>query len=123
MKNYLAIDYGEAKIGLAHKIGDNPVVPSDIIANTSVDDSLHYLANLIIEKEIDVVVIGLPLTMKGEVGSQAEIVKSFGKKLHQKTKIEVKYSDERLTSKLFPGEDDDNLAAMNILGNYLNRNT
>jgi putative holliday junction resolvase len=122
--NYLALDYGSRKVGLAYKIGDNPIVPSQIIDYDSAEQLFTRLQQIASEKQINQIVLGLPLTLAGKIGPQATAVQEFGTKLQQLTGLPLEYSDERLTSKLFPDQPRaDSLVAANILENYLHRQT
>ena len=99
MNRTLAIDYGEKKVGLA--LSD----PLKIIAkpyktiNNISDEKLIESFNVIIsDKNIDEIVIGLPLTMKNSFSKQTENVNKFIDFLKKKINIKVVVVDERLSS-------------------------
>ncbi len=99
MNRILAIDYGEKKVGLA--LSD----PLKIIAkpyktiNNISDEKLIESFNVIIsDKNIDEIVIGLPLTMKNSFSKQTENVNKFIDFLKKKINIKVVVVDERLSS-------------------------
>jgi putative Holliday junction resolvase len=123
MKNYLAIDYGEKNIGIAYKIGDNPIVPSDIIKNDSIKQVIQKISEIIVAKEITQLVVGMPYTLRGETGPQAEVVGKFIARLQKYTSIPIDTIDERFTSQIFTeGLDNfDSYSAGEILNSYLLR--
>ncbi len=95
----LGIDHGTKRIGLA--LSD----PSQTFASPFGFYDTHprkrlqkRLEKLFAEKEISALVVGEPLTLKGEVGIQAEKVEDFVEWLRSWVTIEVHTVDERLTS-------------------------
>ncbi|HZY09811.1 MAG TPA: Holliday junction resolvase RuvX [Bacteroidota bacterium] len=99
MKRILGIDYGARRIGIA--VSD----PLRIIAQgiTVVENSpeLHdHLRQLIKEYNIEKIVVGMPLSLKGEQGSQAGKVEQFIAQLKNNFGLEVIEIDERFTSRI-----------------------
>jgi putative Holliday junction resolvase len=95
----LGLDIGDRRIGVA--LSD----PEGILASTfSVierkDDSLAIKAiiDIISQKEVGRVVVGLPRSLDGSLGWQVEKVKEFVRRLRRYTKIPLDYRDERLTT-------------------------
>jgi len=97
----LGIDYGDAKLGFA--LSD----PTGIIASPlevytrkhyPIDADLKYIAELIKAKEVDTVVIGLPINMDGSKGERAQKSLDFGDKIKEKCGVNIEYIDERLTT-------------------------
>ncbi len=99
-KRVLALDVGLKRIGVAYSdplgISANPLPP---IEN---DRDVFKKIKQIIEKyDIKTVVVGLPLTLKGEEGEQAKITRKFVEKMKQEIPgIDVKFVDERFTTTL-----------------------
>jgi putative Holliday junction resolvase len=58
----------------------------------------HAVASLVEEYEAERVVIGLPLSLDGEEGPQAQRVRKIGARLAQGLRVEVEYADERMSS-------------------------
>ena len=94
----MGLDYGEVRIGIA--LSD----PMGIIANgyetyKRVDEKsdIDYILSLIKAKEVDTVVIGLPINMDGTYGERVDATQRFGNLLKGHN-INVQYIDERLTS-------------------------
>ncbi len=92
----LALDYGAARIGVA--MGDTLqriAFPRGVIA---AKEALVDIASLCKEEDVGLIVIGLPLTLQGEIGHQAQDVQGFAETLCAATGIEMRFIDERLTS-------------------------
>ncbi|MFA6457309.1 MAG: Holliday junction resolvase RuvX [Bacteroidota bacterium] len=94
---FLGIDYGSVRIGLS--LSD----PLKIIAQgfktiNNDGNSLDQIASIITEQNIEKIVVGNPLNLKGEVSTKAEEVKQFVNRLKERTSIEVILLDERFTS-------------------------
>ena len=99
MGRILAIDYGLKRCGVA--ISD----PLKIIANAynvySPNEIIQELEKIINEKEIDAIVVGYPINMKGEKTSTTLLVDKFINELKKKfPNIAIEKLDERLTSKM-----------------------
>ena len=128
MSNWLGLDYGARKIGLA--IGDletKIASPFKILVNGPKFES--EIKAICQQENIAKVVIGLPQGMQGNKSEQYEEAINFGKKLHQTLGLEVIFQDEKLTStyaqKLLQGTkakgNDDAVAAMLILQGYFDK--
>lgn len=125
MEKILAIDYGAKKIGLA--IGDMETKiasPFKILENTS---SLFADLKVICKSEqINKIVIGVPIGLKGVKSQQYEEVVTFSDKVSEVLGLEVIQQDENLSSsyaqKLLQGTKsmgkDDAVAAMIVLQSY-----
>lgn len=79
---------GEA--GGAHGLG--------AMARRSARDDVARLRRMAEERQVERIVVGLPLNMDGTEGEMAGEVRAFGERLSRETGIEVAYQDERLTS-------------------------
>tara|TARA_Y100001968_G_C19447162_1_gene766069 strand:+ start:3098 stop:3508 length:411 start_codon:yes stop_codon:yes gene_type:complete len=99
MKKILGIDYGERRIGIAIsdslKIIASPLLVLDRKKNYNYLDDIK---NLIIEHDIGLIVVGLPLTLKGTISIQTEKTQDFIKELDLIVDVPIKTIDERLTS-------------------------
>jgi len=123
---YLGIDYGEAKIGLA--MGDDEThlaLPYKIISNPGEEKLFNELKDLIRAETVGVAVVGFPLNLRGQTSIQTSRVKRFSDRLQENIQIPVILHDERLSSqeakKLNAGKRDDDVAAMIMLQNYLDK--
>jgi len=95
----LGIDYGDRRIGLA--ISDESATiatPLKVYLSQSMRKDLDFVASLCKEKNVDKIILGLPLNMDGTKGERANKTESFGKVLEKITVLEVIYKDERLSS-------------------------
>jgi len=95
----LAIDHGDARIGLAATdefgIGAHPVETIDCRTTDPVTRILEVIAN----RKIKEVVLGLPLRMDGSEGTSSTKVRKFGKTLKAKLNdLPLTYFDERFTT-------------------------
>ncbi len=132
-KRVLALDVGNKRIGVAYSdplgISANPL---PFIENN--EKVFEKIKNLIDEYDIGKVVIGLPLTLKGEEGEQAKITRAFAEKLKEYIPdIQIEFIDERFTTSLAEQhlrettkkskrkKKVDSLAAVYILKTYLDQ--
>ncbi len=95
----LAIDYGERRVGLA--LSDELGIIASGIGTISNDATLlNRLLDIIREKTVARIVIGLPLTLMGAEGSVAKMVHSFAEQLRTASQLPVELIDERFTSSM-----------------------
>ena len=95
---YLALDVGERRIGLA--VGDDAfglARPLRTLARRNVEADLASLRELITKEEVGALVIGLPLTLRGEDGPQAQRVRRFADACAS-LGLPVELYDERFTT-------------------------
>ena len=101
MPRILAVDWGERRIGLA--VSDDLGVLATGLPTLEIRgeaEAVARVADTIRTVEADSVVVGLPLTLKGERGEAARAVEHFVEALRRATPVEVALYDERLTSAL-----------------------
>ena len=99
MSRVLGIDYGERRIGLALSDPMGIIAkPLGIIDRKKTTDYISEILNTSKEKNANIIVVGLPLTLRGKQSKQTEIVQKFIEKLTQLGKIPVVPVDERLSS-------------------------
>lgn len=117
----LALDYGSARTGVAVSDPTGTLArPLRIVRGASSDEGLQELAELVRTEEAERVVVGLPLTLRGELGEQAEETERFATALEAMLDVPVERFDERFTTTLAgPGGDDDARAAAHLLTSYL----
>lgn len=99
MNRILGIDYGGARIGIA--VSDPlGIIASEVcvLQNTTYEEVLANLKEIIDYYKISKIVLGLPLNMNDTEGFQAEIVREFGNLLTTTFNLEVIYVDERKSS-------------------------
>jgi putative Holliday junction resolvase len=122
----LALDHGTARIGCA--ISD----PSGTLVTplpTIEPPEPRSVANLVAEREVERVVVGLPVHLSGEEGAQAGLVRSFCAELEALLDVPVETYDERLTTRMAEASRRDgatgaadSLAAAHLLEGYLAAN-
>ncbi len=95
----MGIDFGKARIGIALS-DETKFLASPFMTYHRKEESvdLEYLTNLINSQKVDEIICGLPLNMQGEEQEIAITTREFIEKLSARTKIAVKYVDERLSS-------------------------
>ena len=114
----LALDYGSARTGVAVSDPTGTIArPLTIVEKVSTPDGLRTLLAVIREERPERVVVGLPLTLKGEHGAQAAETAGFVDTLRGELDVPVETFDERFTSVLAGG--DDARAAAHLLEGYL----
>jgi putative Holliday junction resolvase len=96
----LALDAGEARCGCAVCDPTETVVtPIEAVPQPDTKRGLDTLARLVRDRQIDQVVVGLPLTMRGEEGEQARWTRRFAERLAEHVAVPVAMHDERLTTR------------------------
>jgi putative holliday junction resolvase len=117
----LALDYGSARTGVAVSDPTGTLArPLRIVERAGTHDGLTELAELVHAEDVDRVVVGLPLTLRGERGEQARETEQFAAALEAILDVPVERFDERFTTTLAgPGSDDDARAAAHLLTSYL----
>lgn len=97
----LALDYGSARTGVAVSDPTGTVArPLEVVENASSPAGLRHLAELLEREEAERIVVGLPVTLRGERGAQAEETEAFVSALRAVTDIPIESFDERFTTKL-----------------------
>lgn len=97
----LAIDYGDARVGIAitDPLGYTAQGLETIHHNENDKIVLKRLEEILQEYEIDTFVVGMPLNMDGSKTQRAEVTENFIHKLQCKfNKIKIERIDERLTT-------------------------
>jgi putative Holliday junction resolvase len=123
--NFLGIDYGKKRFGIAYASAENKVaVPLETVSANSISEIISRLKSLIQEREIGLIVMGLPLDFKMKETQICQEIKEFGAAIEQSTGVKVEYLNEVLSSDLSKKvtgkkDKDDAVAAEIILGDYL----
>ena len=133
----LALDLGKKRIGLA--LSDPLGITAQglpTFQRTNIREDLAALAALIEKHEVTLLLMGQPLHMSGDESRQSEYTRDFAARLGERTGIEVRFWDERLTSVEAErvlkqsgisiekrARAVDRLAAVILLGSYLDRSS
>jgi putative holliday junction resolvase len=121
----LALDYGSARTGVAVSDPTGTVArPLGVVAAAGSRAGLERLAELVAAEGAERVVVGLPLTLRGERGAQAAETERFVASLRSLVDVPVETWDERFTTALAnatPHSDaaEDARAAAHLLESYL----
>ena len=122
----LALDYGAARTGVAVSDPTGTIVrPLGVVVRAASEDGLAELAGIVREEKPELVVVGMPLTLRGEHGQQAQETEAFVIALRAVVDAPVETYDERFTTALAArsggGADEDARAAAHLLESYLER--
>lgn len=125
----LALDYGSARTGVAVSDPTGTVArPLGVVEAAASEQGIARLVALAREEQVERVVVGLPVTLRGERGAQAEETDRFVSLLREALDLPIESFDERFTTKLArqtrqgrakqpPAEDA--VAAAHLLTSYL----
>ena len=122
----LALDYGAARTGVAVSDPTGTLArPVGVVEKASSEAGLARLLELVRAEEPDRIVVGLPLTLRGEHGEQARATERFVETLREAVDVPVESLDERFTTALAAQTPsrapEDARAAAHLLATYLER--
>jgi putative pre-16S rRNA nuclease len=118
MMKVLALDYGSARTGVAVSDPTGTLArPLGVVHQVRESDGFERLIQVIEIEKPEEIVVGLPLTLRGEHGAQADETAVFVEALREAVAVPVETYDERFTSVLADG--DDARAAAHLLESYL----
>jgi putative Holliday junction resolvase len=120
----LALDYGSARTGVAVSDPTGTLArPLEVVEHASTTAGLKRLAELVQREGVERIVVGLPVTLRGERGAQAEETEAFVSALGAVTAVPIESFDERFTTKLAEAQPSeapsDAVAAAHLLSTYL----
>jgi putative Holliday junction resolvase len=120
----MALDFGNARTGVAVSDPTGVIArPLCVVERAASEDGLAELARLVADEDPEQVVVGHPLTLRGERGQQARITEQFAASLRERLEVPVILFDERFTTDLAqqtPSETaEDARAAAHLLSSYL----
>lgn len=95
----LAVDYGDARTGIA--VSDllcSIVGSTTVIHSRNQEKTICEIAALVKEKEVGEIVMGLPRNMDGSEGPRAQLCREFAEKLKEEIGLPVIMWDERRTT-------------------------
>lgn len=95
----LGLDIGRKRVGVAgcDRLG---LIATGLttIKRSSFARDVEELRHWVREREIDLLVVGLPYTLDGTLGSQARQVQKYARRLSGALDLPIEYTDERLSS-------------------------
>ena len=121
----LALDFGSARTGVAVSDPTGTIAkPVGVVERAGTETGLAQLAALVQAEEVELVVVGLPLTLRGERGEQADETERFVTALRATVEVPIETLDERFTTDLAEQTSNgagsvDALAAAHLLSSYL----
>jgi putative Holliday junction resolvase len=122
----LALDYGAARTGVAVSDATGTLArPVEVVERAGKDAGLERICTLVADHEAERVVVGLPLTLRGDRGEQARDTEKFVERLRRRLVVPVETFDERFTTTLAQqtasAAPEDALAAAHLLQGWLDR--
>ena len=122
----MALDYGSARTGVAVSDPTGTLArPLCVVEKARTEAGLEQIVALVREHEAERIVVGLPLTLRGERGEQATETEQFVETLRSAVSVPVELFDERFTTDLAQqtsgGAPEDALAAAHLLSGWLER--
>jgi putative Holliday junction resolvase len=124
----LALDYGPARTGVAVSDPTGTLArPVGVVERASSEAGLARLLEVVRAEQPDRIVVGLPLTLRGEHGEQARATERFVETLREAVDVPVESLDERFTTALAAQTSsrtraaEDARAAAHLLSTYLER--
>ena len=131
---YIGLDLGTKTLGISLSNGIIATNYTTLRHNEEYERMAKEVANIVLEKKIDKIVLGFPKNMNNTIGERASITLNFKEMLERETNLEVIMEDERLTSKVANDvligastsrkkrkEKVDGMASVIILQSYLDR--
>ena len=121
----LALDYGSARTGVALSDPTGTVArPLGVVERAASPEGLDRVAELADREAVERIVVGLPVTLRGERGAQAAETERFVAALRERVAVPVETFDERFTTVLAAGSGssrspEDARAAAHLLTSYL----
>ena len=97
----IALDYGSARTGVAVSDATGTLArPLGVVRQAASEAGLRELAELVAAEGAERVVVGLPLTLRGAAGAQAQETAAFVASLEALLDVPVESFDERFTTAL-----------------------
>ncbi|AUT03476.1 Holliday junction resolvase RuvX [Aliinostoc sp. HNIBRCY26] len=95
----LGLDVGRKRIGIAGCDRTGLIATGlTTLERTSFEQDVSQIRNLVDERQVQILVVGLPYSMDGSLGFQARQVQKFANRLSKALQLPLEYVDERLTS-------------------------
>ena len=124
MSRVLALDHGAARCGCAVSDPSGTLAtPLRAVPDPDSPAGLQAIADLVRETGAEAVVVGLPLTLRGDEGSQAAAARAFAGRVAKTAGVPVELHDERFTTRSARDRggsaDEDSRAAAHLLESWL----
>ena len=120
----LALDYGSARTGVAVSDPTGTIArPVEVVSHVGSEQGLARVLELARREGVERILVGLPMTLRGERGVQADETERFIEALRAASDVPVESFDERFTTRLARGTattaPEDAAAAAHLLSTYL----
>jgi putative Holliday junction resolvase len=120
----LALDHGSARCGCAVSDPSGTLAtPLEAIERPDSPAGLEAVARLVRETGAARIVVGLPVTLRGDEGAQAAAARAFAGRVSKAAGVPVELHDERLTTRQAEraggDADEDSRAAAHLLESWL----
>ena len=120
----MALDFGTARTGVAVSDPTGVIArPLCVVERAASANGLAELVRLVDDERPEQVVVGHPLTLRGERGDQARATENFAAALRERLEVPVLLFDERFTTDLAQqnpsNAPEDARAAAHLLSSYL----
>ncbi|HVY60349.1 MAG TPA: Holliday junction resolvase RuvX [Planctomycetota bacterium] len=120
----LALDFGSARTGVAVSDPTGTLArPLEVVERAASEEGLARILAICRREDADRIVVGMPVTLRGERGEQAAETERFVESLRAATDVPVDTYDERFTTRLARSRGsrapEDALAAAELLTGYL----
>ena len=120
----LALDFGSARTGVAVSDPTGSIArPVGVVEDAASEKGIARVLELARDEEAELIVVGLPITLRGERGAQANETERFVESLRAATDLPVDSFDERFTTTLAGASPtrapEDAAAAAHLLTSYL----
>jgi putative Holliday junction resolvase len=125
----LALDYGSARCGCALSDPTGTIVtPIETVLSPGTRRGLEQIEELCREREVEQVVVGLPLSLRGTDTEQTRQTRAFASQLSERLELPVELHDERFTTRMAQRErgegasssaSEDSRAAAHMLESWL----
>lgn len=123
---YIGIDYGSKRIGVAISDDQGRIAFPDGVIMNRADRVVKEITNRIKKKNVDVIVVGLPIGLDGKESNQTQKTWLFIETLKKSVNAQIVTENEMLSSRMaasagMKGKDIDASSAAIILQSYLDK--
>lgn len=122
----LALDHGSTRCGCALSDPSGTLAtPIEPVLRPATRRGLARIVEIVREREVQLIVVGLPLTLAGSDSAQTGEARAFAVRLGERVSVPVELYDERFTTLLAqrdpgdPGSSEDSRAAAHLLESWL----
>ena len=98
MTRVLAVDPGKVRVGLA--VSDPLGITAQPLEVVPAADALNRISELVDELGVEQIIVGLPITERGDEGESARAARRMAGKIAESTGLDVVTVDERYTSRM-----------------------